>query len=246
MTTTVHDKNAEIITSDSRWSADINDSEVLYIDTSKFEKMVEQQHFALVMAGDAQLIHNWKVWAKGDITNETPDVTRVDEDGIECLVSICMIFKPSIVLFDVDIATEVTPHARFSGSGRALAKDCWEQNKCARKAVESAVNGDVYTGGSVKYVELSTPDNNLSDDSTTLTELHELMFNEGSVMNTKTKEIVKMKNYTSKEEIAKGIQDGKIVASAPTGSDESPWNESQERALGDAVDVLRALIANRD
>lgn len=246
MTTTVYDKNVKLITSDSRWSADINDSEVLYIDTAEFEKMVEQQHFALVMAGDASLISGWKEWAKGDIEKDIPNVTRVEQDGSTSHISVCVIFKPSTVLFDSDVATDVTPHARFSGSGRFFAKDCWNQNQCAKKAVESAINSDVYTGGAVKYVDLSTQDNNLSDDTTTLKELETLMCNEGYIMNIKTKEITDMENYTNKEDIAQDMQDGKIVASAPTGSDESPWNESQESALGEAVNVLRALITNRD
>lgn len=243
LTTTVHDKNAKLITSDSRWSCNLSNSEILYIDSSEFEKMVEVDQFALVMAGDAILISHWKNWAKGDITRQIPNVVRNDALGNEHHISICMIFKPSTVLFDVDVATIVTPHARFSGSGRSVAMDCWEDNKCAKKAVDSAIDADIYSGGSVKYVELSTQDNNLSADTATVDELHRLMQNEGYVMNTKTNEIVEIKDYNNRDDVVKGMENGKLVASAPTGSDESPWNESQKSALENAVDVLRTLVS---
>lgn len=242
MTTTVHDKNAQIITSDSRWSCHLNKFELFYIDSSEFEKMVEKADFALVMAGDAILISGWKDWAK-DISNEIPDVVRVDRQGVEHHISICMIYKPSTVLFDVDVATVVTPHARFSGSGRDIAKNCWEANKCARKAVDTAISDDIYTGGTVKYVELSSEDNNLSSDATTVDELHELMQNEGYIMNIKTNKITEINKYKNKADISKGVDSGELVASAPTGSNESPWNDSQKSALGEAVEVLRKLLS---
>jgi hypothetical protein len=242
LTTTVHDKNAQIIASDSRWSCHLSDSEVLYTDSSEFEKMVEKKSIALVMAGDAILISQWKEWAK-DIKGNRPNVVRIDQHGNDNPISICMIYKPSTVLFDVDVATEVTPHARFSGSGRHFARDCWESNSCALQAIRTAIYNDIYTGGEVKYVELSTTANNLSSDTMTIDELHKLMEEEGYIMNTETNTVTKINKNNNKKDIVKRIENGELVASAPTGSDESPWSSSQENALDEAVEVLRKLTS---
>jgi hypothetical protein len=77
----------------------------------------------------------------------------------------------------------------------------------------------------------------------TIDELHKLMEEEGYIMNTKTKTVTKINNYNNKKDIVKGIENGELVASVPTGSDESPWSSSQENALDQAVEVLRKLTS---
>jgi hypothetical protein len=77
----------------------------------------------------------------------------------------------------------------------------------------------------------------------TIDELHKLMEEEGYIMNTKTNTVTKINNYNNKKDIVKGIENGELVASAPTGSDKSPWNSSQENALDEAVEVLRKLTS---
>jgi hypothetical protein len=77
----------------------------------------------------------------------------------------------------------------------------------------------------------------------TIDELHKLMEEEGYIMNTKTNTVTKINNYNNKKNIVKGIENGELVASVPTGSDKSPWNSSQENALDEAVEVLRKLTS---
>ncbi|AYO14223.1 hypothetical protein D0812_07300 [Vibrio owensii] len=244
MTTTVHDKNALTITSDSRWSVELDKAHVLFIDDTDFEKMVELPKFALVTAGDAILIEQWKNWAKGDISNPRPAVVRVDERQRNHYISVCLIMKPSIVLFDSQVATIVIPHARFSGSGREFAKCCWEGNQCARTAIETAKKSDVFTGGTVKYVELNTAANNLSADNATIQDLHTMLTTRGLVMNTNTGNTTPVQEHQEPKDIAKGLENGALVASAPTGDVQSPWNTTQEENLDAAIETLRKLVAS--
>lgn len=238
----MHDKNSLTITSDSRWSVELDTEHLLYIDNTDFEKMVELEFFALVMAGDALLIEQWKNWAKGDILKKRPDVVRIGENQNKHYISVCLIKKPSIVLFDSQVATIVLPHARFSGSGREYAKECWEKNQCAKIAINSAKASDIFTGGTVKYVDLSSSANNLSSDSATIQDLNNMLFSVGVVMNRDTSTITPVQEYSNKDEIAKGLESGALVASAPTGDIQSPWNESQEQSLDEAIETLRKLV----
>lgn len=233
------------ITSDSRWSIQLDRDEILFVDNAPFEKMVERDSFALVMAGDSQLIYEWKQWAKTGITQPRPNVTRIDEYYVQRHISICFIIKPVLVLFDNEVSTFVTPKARFSGSGARHAKSCWEKRNCAKQAIISAKEKDYFTGGSVKYVDLTSPDNNLSVDDMTVMQLHDLITKEGTVMNTVTKKSIPVKKYKNQEQIIADTQANKLVASAPTGSAESPWSDQQEKALDMSIDFLRKFANNK-
>ena len=87
--TEIHDKNRFIISSDSRWSTDINNKkEILFIDDLDFEKMVVTDEFAIVTAGDSRLIDAWKNWAKNDILSERPPVVLTNDGEEPSYISI--------------------------------------------------------------------------------------------------------------------------------------------------------------
>ena len=246
MTTNIHDKNRFIISSDSRWSTDINNKkEILFIDDLDFEKMVVTDEFAIVTAGDSRLIDAWKNWAKNDILSERPPVVLTNDGEEPSYISICLIFKPSIVLYDSQVATIVMPHARFSGSGREIARVCWSQNKCALQAIETAKSIDVYTGGNVKYANLALGDANLGSDLTTLDELNSAIYERGFIMDKSTKQITPLSEYNTRDSIYAGLKNGSIVALAPTGDAKSPWNSEQEKSLDAAISILRRLVTNK-
>lgn len=246
MTTNIHDKNKCVISSDSRWSVDLDNSCLLFVDDADFEKMVVTKDFAIITAGSSKLIDDWKKWAKTDISADRPPVELTKANGETMYISICLILKPSIVLYDSHIGTIVTPHARFSGSGREAANMCWTQNRCALQAIETAKTVDYYTGGSVKFANLDSNTTNLGSDLVTYDELHSMMLGRGLIMDKSIGKIISLDDYEAKDDISRGIKNGSLVASAPTGDSASPWNVEQEKSLDSAIHILRRLVASRE
>lgn len=243
MTTTIHDKIADRITSDSRWSAVLNENEILYIDDTPFEKLVDAGPFALVMAGDSILIKQWKEWiSRGAAPSSRPPVERSTPQGKQ-FICVCLIVKPSYVLFDTEQTCLLVPNARFSGSGKHYAKQCWEVNKCAKKAIESAKINDLFSGGIVKFVDFNAGSSNLSQDTLSVDELHYEMQENGFVINKTTSEVIPMKEYKTKEDVKKGFETGSLVASAPVGDFMSPWDTALESKLDNAIGMLHKLIS---
>ena len=102
----------------------------------------------------------------------------------------------------------------------------------------------------VKYVNLGSDENNLGTDELTIEGLNNLLHERGMVMvihdDPAKTEVIPVSEYSDQELISKGIETGTIVASAPTGSPDSPWNEEQEESLDNAIEMLRKLrkVAN--
>lgn len=159
MTTTVYDKAKSLVACDSRWSVP-SDFGVLYVDEAPFQKIEVYKNHAFVFAGMAPVIDQWKKHLRASASGlVTP---QPGLHGIALLVAelgsgnLVEAYQQDIVLPD-----RINPATVFAGTGSTHAARCWITNRCAKRAVVSAMSHDVGSGGEVRYLELLTRHSNL-------------------------------------------------------------------------------------
>lgn len=180
MTTTIYDRAKKIVACDSRWSIPDDRFGVLYVDEAPYLKIEIAENHAFVFAGKAPVIGQWKTFLRGRAAGL--EILRPTMHGIAALIAeigsgnLKHYYKQDIVLPDVfDV------HTVFAGTGSIHAARCWQTNQCAARAVSSAKNFDVCTGGEIRFVELQSGHHNLIQcdgfDS-----LNQAFLNKGMVM----------------------------------------------------------------
>ena len=161
MTTTIYDRAKGVIACDSRWSIPDDRFGVLYVDEAPYLKIEIAQNHAFVFAGKAPIIGQWKVYLRARAEGQNLPVPPMQ--GIAALVAeigsgkLKHYYKQDIILPDVFDAQTI-----FAGTGSTHAARCWQANQCPARAVASAMNFDICTGGEVRYVELLSGQHNLS------------------------------------------------------------------------------------
>lgn len=259
MTTNVYDRVASKITSDTRWSADFihEDGEhyLVYIDDVDFDKIAQNQHLAILMAGDSYLIDCWKKWLSDpafDGTNR-PYVKRNLKSGEQTAVHLCVICKDTkVILFACGTIYSLPQgsisdfDAIFLGSGGNYALSCWANNRCSITATESAKKDDIYSGGQVKFIDLLSGISNLAHNQRTCEQMTEQLKEKGMIMNKTTKKITTLKdfregNFTGFD----SVMDGSNPLSAPTPCD-FKWDLESEAELDSALSDLTKKIKQQD
>ncbi|MFA6178069.1 MAG: hypothetical protein WC696_00490 [Candidatus Methylopumilus sp.] len=243
MTTNVYDITQQVMTGDSRWSI-YNDSWpfTVFVDDTGFDKLFSfKTHgidYAVMFAGCSVLINDWKEWLKngGYAGNPVRPAVYVDDRTITiCLVNVAT--NQILMEYGQDI---VIDDARFAGSGARHAEQCWVLNKCAKKAVGSAMESDPCTGGTVKFFELATLSNNL-DLTTTVDILKSSFLDKGTVMyKTATKgTVLPFREAAAKDTEVQAVMDdvasGRITSSAPCGAMHKQWPNEKENELDEAL-----------
>jgi len=249
MTTTVYDTIQKIVASDSRWSVPLDSvgypDHVLYVDDTGFDKVSERKTHVIVLAGDGQLIADWKRWWEQDaLSEETPAV----EITPERTVSLSIINKETnSVDFDCGhklaqvcpVSTDIL--AVFSGSGGNIAAVSWADSGCPKTAIEEAKSRDPYTGGNYKFVDyqknISNLGNHTSDYSVIETELR----TRGKIMNlNQVGKPVSINDVNEADTLKAAISTGKLVASAPTGGKCTfQWDEKAKQKLSNVLQSVR-------
>ena len=159
MTTTVYNRDSGVVACDSRWSI-LGEFGVLYVDEAPFIKIERAGTAAFVFAGKAPVIHAWKLFLRSMERGEPAEQPTLE--GIALLVarmgcgSLLDAHRQDIFLPNEEEADTV-----FAGTGSSHAARCWLSNKCAKRAVESAMQYDGNSGGPVRYVELLSGKHNL-------------------------------------------------------------------------------------
>lgn len=159
MTTTVYDKAQSMVACDSRWSIP-GDFGVLYVDEAPFQKIEVFRDRVFVFAGRAPVIDLWKKYLRA--ASNGLNVPQPSLEGIALLIAetgtgaLVDSYQQDIMLPD-----PMSPETVFAGTGSTHAARCWIANKCPKRAVESAMNYDVYSGGEVRFLELLTGNSNL-------------------------------------------------------------------------------------
>lgn len=246
MTTNVICRPRKLLTSDSRWSCELEGHPglIAFVDDTNFDKLAIRPAHALVFAGDSQLISDWKTWFSAPTLNllQHPGFHRL-LPGTNKLVSmvVSLVQKPSCdVMFTSGNFLAHGEDARFSGSGAPFAKDCYARNRCGRTAISTAGSQDPATGGQMKFVELDTGSNNLSVLQATLNDATMALQERGFVMDTATKTVTPIKEWKpASNEALRAIASGAVSISAPTGLPTRCWSEQEQnefmKALGEVA-----------
>lgn len=252
MTTNALDKKKLIVSSDSRWSFAYpnmqNPTHVIYVDDTGFEKIVTSDVATLVFAGDGLLISGWKNWLKQDEPDwDALPPTERDAPGMGLLdISICVVESDGAVLFDSGECLMHGTAARFAGSGRFYARDCFMKNMCGITAVDTAATYDPFTGGTTRYLELKSGVNNLMKVEETLQEAEQQLRDRGFVMEIATGNVTPLKSpEETHAEAVQALQSGGVHLSAPTGHASRKWTADEKQSLRAALEHVYAKRAKK-
>lgn len=256
MTTTVYDASQLLLTSDSRWSAEVSLQDgtyLLFVDNTGFNKLANRLGGVLVLAGDGELISQWKSWwtAEGNIDVQTMPAVALNNMR---MVSVMIVSKESgEILFDAGpklaYADESAEEGRtylavFSGSGQQFAANCWWTNRCSHTAVSSAAANDPCTGGDVKFINCTNDENNLEDENFDYTSIKKSLTERGMLMKIADKNVIPLDQHAQGADIKDQIANGAIRASAPTGMESTfKWDEARLAKLNHAVNKVAEIEA---
>ncbi|EEM1820497.1 hypothetical protein GKA92_20345 [Salmonella enterica subsp. enterica] len=244
VTTTAYDRVNKVVACDSRWSCDLTphgyEGFLLYVDNTGFGKLLQNESFVIVLAGNGMLIERWKSWFKSDISRPSPDV----ESG-EDFLQVAIINKDRNELTfssgeHLPLSECCELKALFSGSGRKYAAHGWRETQCAKKAISAAIAADCYTGGEVRFVEFSHNGQlHIEDTVNTIKEVNQILLERGLIMDTNNPgRTHRPLTSTEVENIRNLVVNGDITPSAPTGHS-SPWTAEKKHQLDVAIDEMR-------
>ena len=132
------------------------------------------------------------------------------------------------------------PQVLFSGSGAYDAMRSWEKCNDCIKSVENACLTDVYTGGSVKFLNVLSLEHNILSEQTQLSDLFDLLKERGFVMRKHAKQLntiaEPIKTAMNDPEILKdvnGFSSGEASFEAPAPEAMIEWQENEIQELSD-------------
>lgn len=232
MTTNVYDGLSFTLATDARWSLSLGYA-LLYVDDTGFEKIDFTDRIAYMFAGDSDVIAKWKNWIRspGSSVRTRPALGRI---------AICMVdIGSGEVVFDRGQLI-VKGNTRFAGTGATPAHQCWSENGCAKKAVETAKSADVYSGGTVKFFETLTKTHNLAQDSA-YEQVIECFKQRGKYMllqqpnGNGVSASAAASNDAEIKDMADKIASGQVTLTAPCPSIENDWTNDEVSALDAAL-----------
>jgi len=256
MTTTVYDYNRRILASDSRWSAVFTSTDgdyLIYADDTGFHKIAIRPGASLILAGDGQLISEWKRWWQQPTIN-SDNMPEVALSEIR-LVSVMLITNEGDILFDagpkmVLVDTQTQGYVGiFSGSGKDYAAECFDRNRCFRTAVETAKRLDVCSGGTIMFSDISTGDHNLHDENYDYNSVITAIHDRGMIMKinnlnmSANDPVTNLSAHHDADSIKKALKSGSIRACAPSGDSQFRWTESRINRLKSAIDRVAEIEA---
>lgn len=229
MTTNVFCKAGATLATDSRWSVTIPGYAVIYVDDTRFEKIVMDGPLAYMFAGDSGRINAWKAWIG------SPNKVVMARPSVEGRgMALCIVdMEKCEVVFESN--QEITfPEARFAGTGALAAHGCWSKNKDARKSVETAKIADRFSGGTVRFVDMKSKAHNLQvpDD---FDSVRADINTRGMVMYFQNPQHVSLKSAAQNDPLvadaAKKLASGEITLTAPSAAAENEWSEEAVKRL---------------
>lgn len=238
MTTNVYDVKASLMTSDARWSSK-GDEWIAYVDDTGYDKIVFDKRLVFLFAGDLPEIDLWKSWIiSGRKKDDKPALADTKMQVIQVDIA-----TGKIVFRSHNFANSsfgVVTRALFSGTGAALAKACWDSNKCAKTAISSAVIGDFRSGGTTMYLDRSTKETNVTN-SASAAGVNEQLKNRGFLMNTNAhKESISVQEAANDPKhpgnaLAKSVMSGAIPLTAPFPGMDEPWSVAKKKEFEAAL-----------
>jgi len=239
MTTNVYDLTAGLLTSDSRWSCELENDWIAFVDNTGCNKIVFDDELAMLFAGDIDIIELWKCWiANGRKGTHPPVDDSMSGDSISVII---VDISDGGVVFETDyllksIAPSFSVEAVYSGTGGTYAKNCWQENRCAKRAVETAMRSDIFSGGDVLHycrnsLTTNVPTPIQSED------VNRLMKERGYMQKNIGSQAVLIRdaaNDLSNPELhslATKVMSGKVKLSAPFPGMNQPWTNEKKAEL---------------
>lgn len=227
---------------DSRWSIERGDW-LYYLDDTGYNKIERRHGKALMFAGYGGKIQEWKNWIR---SNPTSSLNMPGFRGM----SVCMVDESSRTV-DFDEQQDIVANNVYcAGSGARSAYNCWLTNKCSKRAVETAKLKDYYSGGDVKFIDFTTSETNLTDDSMTpltIEMVSEAILQRGIFMNINTNSgIPNLPNQHAsssaandeaavREEIRGLVASGDLSANAPCDGMHNDWTAANKDKFTQAL-----------
>lgn len=247
MTTNVYDIQSRIIASDSRWSYRLLDGfksviAVVYADDTGFDKIEVHQEYCAIFAGNSKLIDDWKNWIRCTAKHVVKRPIVIDD------FAMCLIDKRTgAVKFEHGQKISDEKSYRFAGTGAYPAYKCWNNNKDALRAVESAKIDDHYSGGEVKFLTLEDDKHNVNH-SGVFESINSSILTRGMVMYTaESQKLVPIQEAAKSDKEVRKLVDqiasGSVSAEAPSGLDTIVWTESDVERLDAALEECFGPIA---
>ncbi|HBZ9867375.1 TPA: hypothetical protein MND73_004305 [Salmonella enterica subsp. houtenae] len=213
---------------------------MLYVDNTGFGKLLQNENFIIVLAGNGLLIERWKNCFKYDISKPHPDVKTGD-----AFLQVAIINKGRNELtFSSGEHLPLSDHrglkALFSGSGRKYAAHNWNEEQCAKASISAAIAADYHTGGDVRFIDFNHSGLlNIENTVNTIKEVNQTLLKRGLIMDTNTPGR-KHRPLTgaAAENVRHLVANGDIIPSAPTGQS-SPWTPEKRHQLEAAIDEMR-------
>jgi len=241
LTTNVYDGIKKTLSSDSRWSSKHPSGDfIVFVDDIGFDKIEMANGHAFLFAGFASTISDWKAFLKSSPNGSQghPSI-----DGIALLITNMTTGEiVDHVGQDIQISNVDATVTSFAGSGSSHAADCWSINKCAKTAVDSAKNFDLFSGGCVRYLELNTLQHNLLN-TTNYDELAKSFTAQGMVMYTASSHKQVPVNEAALTDVRVGelcneIARGQISPSAPCDAMYHRATNEEKVRLGATLDKI--------
>jgi hypothetical protein len=238
MTTNVYDVASGLLTSDSRWSIDEGDW-IAFVDDTNYDKIVFDNELGLLFAGDLSKIEIWKDWFLSGRTSPIPldQVDRMSIIGIDMPTGNIAFHSDYLLVSTINSSIE----AWYGGTGAPYAKDCWQLNRCARKAVETAKAEDDFSGGNTVFAERESLETNLANSEKVESVLQQMkergiMINsKGSQEPTLVKDAANDPSNPLAQSLAQKIMSGKAALGAPFPGMDQPWTNEKKAELEKAL-----------
>lgn len=139
---------------DSRWTIkvkgnDDNELGIIMLDDTGFNKIELCNKTALLFAGSADLINEWKKYFFREIDERPPMFLDKDKSVAWVVID----FRGQIISSRHEMAITDYESYYFMGTGSGFAYECWRNNKCIVKSVDSAKSNDKFSGGETKFIK---------------------------------------------------------------------------------------------
>lgn len=234
MTTNVFDGKVAFMATDSRWSIQ-RGRWLLYLDDTNFDKIEISDDAAFMFAGRGIQIELWKHWIRSKPKDKSnmPAVEGISVTGVNLKTKERYTEGKSITHDD----------SIFAGSGARYAVQCWNKNRCARKAVDTAKTYDCATGGDLKYFDFDSGEKKLGGSlfaPATIADIDQALATRGMIMDITAKGTpipFKLSELAAAQDEIQSIREdiaaGTLSAQAPCDAMYSEWSpEEKERLTG--------------
>lgn len=241
MTTNVYASNEGLLSSDSRWSCR-EGNWIIYVDDTDYDKIVSDDELGILFAGNMDVIDLWKTWFSNRRKLSPP---QANTDLISMIIIDMktgeVVFTPSYLLMST-IENNIV--AWYGGSGDVYAKDCWQVNQCAKKAVGTAIEKDLCSGGEVMFTSRIGLNSNVKN-SASFQDVMASLKEKGFIMDSIGLRVMRIKDAATDsandhvdidaQQLANRVMSGQVSLSAPFVGMGQPWTQEKKNEL---VNVL--------